>query len=99
MNTMKGLGICVALACITFAVTHVPNIGHVVTGVTILIITTSLITHVASVRRYRNDRRAAGVTRRRRTSKTTSPQLREDSHLPVAGEDQVRDERGPAALV
>ncbi|AUG78454.1 hypothetical protein CFP65_3666 [Kitasatospora sp. MMS16-BH015] len=60
MNSLKGLGICIVLASLAFALTQISDVDRVLLGVSIAIIAVSLITYVASIRRKRRDRRIAG---------------------------------------
>ncbi|MFD7260264.1 hypothetical protein [Streptomyces sp. NPDC059874] len=60
MNSLKGLGVCVVLAGIAFALTKVEDISLVLFVLSIGIIVVSLVTYAASVRRRRNDYRVAG---------------------------------------
>ncbi|MDH6137853.1 ABC-type uncharacterized transport system permease subunit [Kitasatospora sp. MAA4] len=60
MNSLKGLGVCVVLAGIAFAMTKVSNTDQVILGASLVIIGTSLVTYLASIRRSRKDRRIAG---------------------------------------
>lgn len=69
MNTLRGLGACALLAGIAFAVTKVATVDQIVLGITLAIVTVSLLTYMASIRRRRTDRRAAnGRVRSRRVS-------------------------------
>ncbi len=65
MNVFKGLGVCILLAAITVAMTQVPNADLVLMVVSITVISVSIVTFAASVRRSRRDRRLAGAGRRR----------------------------------
>lgn len=81
MNSLKGLGVCVVLACATFAITHVARIDHVVLVITLATVATSTLTFLASVRRFRLDRRAAGEGRRRRAApRSANPKSRASSN-------------------
>lgn len=60
MNSLKGLGVCVLLAGIAFALTKVEDISLLLFALSIGIIAVSLVTYAASVRRRRNDYRVAG---------------------------------------
>ncbi|MFE2282619.1 hypothetical protein ACFXDJ_00270 [Streptomyces sp. NPDC059443] len=60
MNSLKGLGVCVVLAGIAFALTQVEDVSLLLFGLSIGIIVVSLVTYAASVRRRRNDYRVAG---------------------------------------
>ncbi|MCX4822885.1 hypothetical protein OG883_23915 [Streptomyces sp. NBC_01142] len=59
MNSLKGLGVCVVIAGIAYALTRVENIDQVILGASIAIIAVSLITYMASIRRRRRDHRVA----------------------------------------
>ncbi|MFE4358154.1 hypothetical protein DR950_12880 [Kitasatospora xanthocidica] len=65
MNVFKGLGVCILLAAVTVAMTQVPNADLVLLVVSVTIISISIVTFGASVRRSRRDRRLAGGGRRR----------------------------------
>ncbi|MFJ8310522.1 MULTISPECIES: hypothetical protein [unclassified Streptomyces] len=60
MNSLKGLGVCAVLAGVAYALTRVEDLDHLILGLSIGIITVSLVTYVASIRRRRRDRRVAG---------------------------------------
>ena len=60
MNSLKGLGVCAVLAGIAYALTRVEDIDQLILGLSVGIITVSLVTYVASIRRRRRDRRVAG---------------------------------------
>lgn len=60
MNSLKGLGVCVLLAAIAFALTKVEDISLLLFALSIGIIAVSLVTYAASIRRRRNDYRVAG---------------------------------------
>ncbi|MFI6050844.1 hypothetical protein ACIBCO_12240 [Streptomyces violascens] len=60
MNSLKGLGVCAVIAGIAYALTRVEDIDQLILGLSIGIITVSLATYVASIRRRRRDRRVAG---------------------------------------
>ncbi|RLU83034.1 hypothetical protein CTZ27_29035 [Streptomyces griseocarneus] len=60
MNSLKGLGVCAVLAGIAYALSRVANADQLLLGVTIVIITMSLISYAASIRRRRRDHRIAG---------------------------------------
>ncbi|MFI6687943.1 hypothetical protein [Streptomyces sp. NPDC050485] len=60
MNSLKGLGVCAVLAGIAYALTRVEDLDHLILGLSIGIITVSLVTYMASIRRRRRDRRVAG---------------------------------------
>ncbi|MGW0882230.1 hypothetical protein [Streptomyces sp. NPDC002671] len=60
MNTLRGLGACALLAGIAYAVTRVATVDQMVLGITVSIVAVSIATYVASIRRRRMDRRAAG---------------------------------------
>jgi uncharacterized membrane protein YidH (DUF202 family) len=59
MNTLRGLGACAVLAGIAFAVTKVATIDQLVLGITLVIVTVSVVTYMASIRRRRMDRQMA----------------------------------------
>ncbi|MGW2874428.1 hypothetical protein [Kitasatospora sp. NPDC001225] len=65
MNVFKGLGVVVLLAALTVAMTRVPNPDLVLLVVSAVVITVSVATFVASLRRSRRDRRLADAGRRR----------------------------------
>ncbi|WP_438291948.1 hypothetical protein [Streptomyces sp. HUAS TT7] len=60
MNSLKGLGVCAVIACIAYALTRVEDIDQLILGASIGIITVSLTTYIASIRRRRRDHRIAG---------------------------------------
>ncbi|MFI6472249.1 hypothetical protein ACIBL5_18605 [Streptomyces sp. NPDC050516] len=60
MNSLKGLGVCAVLAGIAYALTRVEDIDQLILGASIGIITVSLATYIASIRRRRRDHRIAG---------------------------------------
>ncbi|MEV7521605.1 hypothetical protein [Streptomyces sp. NPDC091371] len=60
MNPLKGLGVCVVLAGIVYALTKVEDVALLFFVLSIGIIGVSLFTYAASVRRRRNDYRVAG---------------------------------------
>jgi Flp pilus assembly protein TadB len=66
MNSLKGLGICVVLAAVAFAMTKVSDVSQVIAGASITVVTVSLIAYIASMKRRRRDRRIAQPTNRRR---------------------------------
>ncbi|MGC0421893.1 hypothetical protein ABIA38_007429 [Embleya sp. AB8] len=68
MNSLKGLGVCLVLAVTAFAVAHVAKIEYVILAITIGTATMFTATFLASVWRYRWDRRMAGEGRRRRAA-------------------------------
>ncbi|MYW04734.1 hypothetical protein [Streptomyces sp. SID3343] len=68
MNSFKGLGVCLVLGATTFAVANVAKINQVVLALTIGAAVMFISTFVASVWRWRWDRRMAGEGRRRRTA-------------------------------
>ena len=65
MNSLKGLGVCVVVAGIAWAVTQV-DASKVILGATFAIIAVSLSTYMASIRRHRSDYRIAVAPRRRK---------------------------------
>jgi hypothetical protein len=65
MNSLKGLGVCVVVAGIAWAVTRV-DVSTVILGATFAIISVSLSTYMASIRRHRRDYRIAVAPRRRK---------------------------------
>ncbi|MCC3769129.1 hypothetical protein [Streptomyces sp. UNOC14_S4] len=60
MNSLRGLGVCAVLAGIAYALTRVADTDQLLLGITVVIITTSLFSYAASIRRRRRDRRVAG---------------------------------------
>jgi hypothetical protein len=69
MNTLRGLGACAVLAGIAYAVTKVTDINLLVLVITITTVAVSAITYLLSMKRRRNDRRAAnGRVRSRRAA-------------------------------
>ncbi len=60
MNSLKGLGVCVVLAAMVFAMRELAHAHQVMLVATIAIIVTSAAAYVASKQRYRKDRRIAG---------------------------------------
>ena len=69
MNTLRGLGACTVLAGIAYAVTKVTDINLLVLVITITTVAVSAITYLLSMKRRRNDRRAAnGRARSRRAA-------------------------------
>ncbi|MFC9298176.1 hypothetical protein ACFTWH_12640 [Streptomyces sp. NPDC057011] len=60
MNPLKGLGVCVVLAGIAYALTQIEDMSKLLFGLSLAIIGVSLFTYAASVRRRRNDYRVAG---------------------------------------
>jgi hypothetical protein len=69
MNTLRGLGACAVLAGIAYAVTKVTDINLFVLVITITTVAVSVITYLLSMKRRRNDRRAAnGRVRSRRAA-------------------------------
>jgi hypothetical protein len=65
MNSLRGLGVCVVVAGIAWAVTQV-DVSKVILGATFAIIAVSLSTYMASIRRHRRDYRIAVAPRRRK---------------------------------
>lgn len=70
MNTLRGLGACAFLAGIAYAVTKVTDFDLFVLVITVTTVTISVITYLLSMKRRRNDRRAANgrIGSRRSTS-------------------------------
>ncbi|MFE7114341.1 hypothetical protein ACFU99_02810 [Streptomyces sp. NPDC057654] len=60
MNSLKGLGVCVVLAGIAYALTRVADTDTLMLWATVVIISVSLVTYAASIRRRRRDHRIAG---------------------------------------
>ncbi|MDX6241008.1 MAG: hypothetical protein QOG10_5832 [Kribbellaceae bacterium] len=65
MNSLKGLGVCVVVAGIAWAVTQV-DVSNLILGATVAIIAVSLSTYTASMRRRQRDYRIAVAPRRRK---------------------------------
>jgi hypothetical protein len=59
MNSLKGLGVCAVLAGIIFALTQVKNTSLLILGISVTIVTMSLFTWAAAVKRRRMDRQVA----------------------------------------
>lgn len=69
MNTLRGLGACAVLAGIAYAVTKVTDSELFVLVIAVTTVTVSVITYLLSMKRRRNDRRAAnGRDRSRRAA-------------------------------
>lgn len=68
MNTLRGLGVCALLAGIAYAVTRFATLDQLALVITVGVVTVSLVTYAASVRRRRHDRRAARGRTRSRTA-------------------------------
>ncbi|MEV0260551.1 hypothetical protein AB0I49_04310 [Streptomyces sp. NPDC050617] len=60
MNSLKGLGVCAVLAGIAYALTRVTDTDTLMLWATVVIISVSLVTFAASIRRRRRDHRIAG---------------------------------------
>ncbi|WP_370098325.1 hypothetical protein [Streptacidiphilus sp. MAP12-20] len=61
MNPIKGAGAVLLVALIVILLTAVKDTGTVLLALSITILSTSLTTYAASLRRRRNDRRTAGL--------------------------------------
>jgi uncharacterized membrane protein YhhN len=61
MNPFKAAAAVLLVAVVVILLTTIKNIEAVVLGITVLIITSSVFTYAASLRRRSNDRRAAGM--------------------------------------
>jgi hypothetical protein len=68
VNAFKGLGVCLVLGATTFAVANVAKINNVILAITIGSAIMFVSTFLASLWRWRWDRRMAGEGRRRRAA-------------------------------
>ncbi|MGW0467008.1 hypothetical protein ACWDX6_17275 [Streptomyces sp. NPDC003027] len=69
MNSLKGLGVCVVIAGIAYALTQVPSVDLLILGLSVTIVVVSLTTYMASIRRRRQDFRVAGEVSPRRAAR------------------------------